>query len=109
MTFVDENDTVRYYSQGRERIFPRSPAIIGRAVQNCHPPKSVDVVEKILESFRKKEKDVAEFWITVNDRFIHIRYYPLYDEDGTYRGVIEVSQDVTAVRTLSGQKGLLDW
>jgi len=109
MTFVDENDTVRYYSQGREKIFPRSPAIIGRAVQNCHPPKSVDVVEKILESFRNKEKDVAEFWLTLNDRFVHIRYFPLYDKDGKYRGVIETSQDVTNVRTLSGQRRLLDW
>ena len=109
MTFVDENDTVRYYSQGRERIFPRSPAIIGRAVQNCHPPKSVDVVQKILESFRNKEKDAAEFWLTLNDRFIHIRYFPLYDENEKYCGVIEASQDVTDVRTLSGQRRLLDW
>ncbi len=109
MTFVDENDRVRYYYQGRRRIFPRSPAVIGRAVQNCHPPKSVGVVEKILESFRKKEKEVAEFWLTLNDRFIHIRYYPLYDEAGAYRGVIEVSQDVTEIRKLSGERRLLDW
>jgi DUF438 domain-containing protein len=109
MTYVDENDRVRYYSQGRERIFPRSPAVIGRAVQNCHPPNSVHVVEKILESFRRKEKDTAEFWLTLNGRFIHIRYFALYDQEGAYRGVVEVSQDVTGIRALKGQKRLLDW
>jgi DUF438 domain-containing protein len=109
ITYVDADDRVRYYSQGKERIFPRSPAVIGRAVQNCHPPKSVHVVEKILESFRKKEKDAAEFWITINERFIHIRYFALYKESGDYSGVIEVSQDVTDIRSLSGEKRLLDW
>ncbi len=108
VTFVDEQDRVRYYSQGRERIFPRSPAIIGREVRNCHPPKSVHVVEQILESFRKKERDTAEFWLTVDGRFIHIRYFAVYDADGTYRGVIEVSQDVTDIRALEGEKRLLD-
>ena len=109
MTYVDENDRVRYYSQGKERIFPRSPAVIGRAVQNCHPPKSVHVVEKILESFKRKEKDTAEFWLTLGGRFIHIRYFALYDQQGAYRGVVEVSQDVTDIRELKGQKRLLDW
>jgi len=96
VTYVDENDRVLYYSQGRERIFPRSPAVIGRAVQNCHPPNSVHVVEKILESFKRKEKDTAEFWLTLNDRFVHIRYFALYDQEGAYRA-------------LKGQKRLLDW
>ena len=109
VTYVDENDRVLYYSQGRERIFPRSPAVIGRAVQNCHPPNSVHVVEKILESFKRKEKDTAEFWLTLNDRFIHIRYFALYNQEGAYRGVVEVSQDVTDIRALKGQKRLLDW
>jgi hypothetical protein len=109
MTYVDENDRVRYYSQGRERIFPRSPAVVGREVQNCHPPKSVHVVEKILESFKRKEKDSAEFWLTLGGRFIHIRYFALYDREGAYRGVVEVSQDVTDIRALKGQKRLLDW
>ena len=109
MTYVDENDRVRYYSQGRERIFPRSPAVIGRAVQNCHPPNSVHIVEKILESFKQKEKDTAEFWLTLGGRFIHIRYFALYDQEGAYRGVVEVSQDVTGIRALTGQKRLLDW
>jgi DUF438 domain-containing protein len=109
ITYVDENDRVRYYSQGRERIFPRSPAVIGRAVQNCHPPKSVHVVEKILESFKRREKVTAEFWLTLGGRFVHIRYFALYDQEGSYRGVVEVSQDVTGIRALRGQKRLLDW
>ena len=109
VTYVDENDRVRYYSQGLERIFPRSPAVIGRAVQNCHPPASVHVVEKILDSFKRKEKDQAEFWLTLKDRFIHIRYFAIYDRKGEYRGVVEVSQDVTDIRALKGQRRLLDW
>lgn len=109
VTYVDEKDRVRYYSQGRERIFPRSPAVIGRAVQNCHPPASVHVVEKILDSFKKKEKDQAEFWLTLKDRFIHIRYFAVYDREGEYRGVVEVSQDVTDIRALKGQRRLIAW
>ena len=109
VTFVDEHDHVRYYSQGKERIFPRSPAVIGRAVQNCHPPSSVHVVDRILQSFRNKEKDTAEFWLTLNGRFLHIRYFALYGENGDYRGVLEVSQDVTDIRALKAQRRLLDW
>jgi uncharacterized protein len=109
VTFVDENDTVRYYSSGAERIFPRSPAIIGRAVQNCHPPKSVHIVEKIIDSFKKKEKDTADFWMTMNDKFIHIRYFAVYDSAGEYKGVVEMSQDVTGIRALEGERKLLDW
>ncbi len=109
VTFVDEQDRVRYYSQGRERIFPRSPAVIGRAVQNCHPPASVHIVEKIVESFKNGEKDSAEFWLTLNDRFIHIRYFAIRDAQGTYKGVVEVSQDVTEIRKLKGENRLLDW
>ena len=81
VTFVDENDEVRYYSEG-ERVFPRSPAVIGRKVQNCHPPTSVHKVQQILEAFRAGEKDVAEFWIELSGRFVHIRYFALRDADG---------------------------
>jgi DUF438 domain-containing protein len=107
ITYVDEHDRVRYYSQGRERIFPRTPAIIGREVRNCHPPKSVQAVEQILKDFREKKRDVAEFWLEMGEKFIHIRYFPLYDSSGAYRGVIEVSQDATALRGLKGEKRLL--
>ena len=108
VTYVDEHDRVRYYSQGRERIFPRTPAIIGREVQNCHPPKSVHVVEQIVDDFKQKKRDVAAFWLTMGEKFIHIRYFPLYTDSGEYRGVLEVSQDVTAIRSLEGEKRLLD-
>lgn len=107
ITFVDENDNVRYFSQGKERIFPRSPEIIGRAVQNCHPPKSVHIVQKILQDFKNGKREVAEFWIQMNGMFIHIRYFPLFEGD-TYKGVIEVSQEISGIRSLEGEKRLLD-
>ena len=108
VTFVDENDEVRFYSEG-DRVFPRAAAVIGRKVQNCHPPKSVHIVQGILDSFRRGEKDVAEFWIEVGGRFIHIRYFALHDAAGAYKGTLEVVQDATAVRKLEGQRRLLDW
>lgn len=109
ISYVDENDTVRYYSATEERIFPRSPGVIGRKVQNCHPPKSIDVVNKILDAFRKKEKKEAEFWINLHGKLIYIRYFPLYDKEGNYKGVIEVTQDITRIKQLEGEKRLLNW
>ena len=109
LSFVDENDVVRYYSEGKERIFPRTPAAIGRTVQNCHPPKSVDTVNRILESFRQGKKDVAEFWIPMGDRFIHIRYFAVRDGAGKYRGCLEVTQDIGSIRALTGERRLLNW
>jgi len=109
ISFIDENDRVLYYSQGRERMFPRSPGIIGRTVQNCHPPKSAHIVQKIVDGFRNKEKDEAEFYFTMNGRFLHIRYFPIYDENGEYKGVIEAGQDITEIRALEGEQKLLDW
>lgn len=107
ITYVDDQDKVRYYSQGKERIFPRSPGIIGRSVQNCHPPKSVHVVEQIIQDFKDKKRDQAEFWLQMEEQFIHIRYFPLFSE-GNYRGVLEVSQNITPLRALEGEKRLLD-
>lgn len=107
ITFVDENDEVRYFSGIKHRIFPRSKAIIGRKVQNCHPRESVHIVNEIIESFRSGEKDHADFWIQMKGKFIHIRYYALRDENTTYKGTIEVSQDVTEIRGLEGEKRLL--
>jgi len=109
ITFVDSRDKVQYYSANKERIFPRSAGIIGREVQNCHPPDSVHIVQKILDAFRKGEKDNADFWIQRDDRFILIRYYAIRDEDGKYEGCLEVSQDVTSIRALEGERRLLDW
>lgn len=109
VSFVDANDRVLYYSDSPHRVFPRSPGVIGRAVQNCHPQKSVATVERILEAFRKKEKDKADFWIQMGDRFIIISYKALYDDDGTYLGTLESSWDATDIRALQGQRRLLDW
>jgi DUF438 domain-containing protein len=109
LSFVDESDTVRFYSEGPERIFPRSPAVIGRKVQNCHPPKSVHMVQDILDSFRSGKQSVAEFWIQLRGRFIHIRYLAIRDKIGTYRGCLEVAQDVTGIRELEGEQRLLHW
>jgi len=109
LSYVDENDRVQYYSDTKERLFPRSPAIIGRTVQNCHPPKSVHVVENIVKNFREKKKTEAEFWIQKDGLFIHIRYFPLYDKSGNYKGVIEVSQEVSGIRALEGERRIVDW
>jgi len=109
LTFVDEDDRVAYYSEWPERIFPRSPAIIGREVRNCHPPKSVHLVNKILDAFKSGSRDTAEFWIEMGGKFIYIRYFAVRDADGYYRGCLEVSQDLTQIRKLEGQQRLLDW
>jgi len=109
LTFVDENDRVAYYSEGPERIFPRSPAIIGREVRNCHPPKSVHMVNKILDAFKSGSRDTAEFWIELGGKFVYIRYFAVRDAGGHYRGCLEVSQDLTEIRKLEGQNRLLDW
>lgn len=109
ITFVDENDEVCYFSGVKHRIFPRSTAIIGRKVQNCHPPESVHIVNEIVTAFRNGEKDHADFWIQMKGRFIHIRYFAIRDEPGIYKGTIEVSQDVSEIRQLEGERRLLDW
>ncbi len=109
ISFVDENDEVRYYSDTRERIFPRSPGVIGRKVQNCHPPSSVHKVQRILDALRAGRKDVAEFWINLKGRLVHIRYFAVRDGGGRYRGTLEVSQDVTGIKKLEGERRLLDW
>jgi DUF438 domain-containing protein len=109
ISFVNEQDEVVYYSASPERIFPRSPGVIGRKVQNCHPPKSMGSVQKILDAFRAGKKDTADFWIQMHGKFILIRYFAVRDGEGNYRGCLEVSQDVTAIRKLEGQKRLLDW
>ena len=109
LTYVDENDIVLFYNRGDSRVFPRSAGIIGREVKFCHPPKSVDQVLMILREFKAGRRDEAEFWIEFKDKFIHIQYFAIRDEDGTYRGVIEMSQDVTHIRNLKGQQRLLDW
>ena len=109
LSFVDDNDEVLYYSQIKDRIFPRSPGVIGRKVQNCHPPRSMHMVQRILDEFRAGTKDVADFWIQINGRFIYIKYYAVRDDSGTYKGTLEAVQDVTEIQKITGEKRLLDW
>ncbi len=109
MTFVDKDDTVRYFTQGRERIFARSRAILGRRVQQCHPPSSVHIVETILDDFKSGREDHTAFWITLNERFIVIEYFALRGEAGEYLGTLEVSQDLTEKRRLEGEQRLLQY
>ncbi|MFP4477893.1 MAG: PAS domain-containing protein [Candidatus Izemoplasmatales bacterium] len=107
ITFVDKEDKVKYFNDRKERHFPRNPSVIGRLVKHCHPPKSVHIVEKIVTEFKENKRDVAEFWIEMNQTFLYITYYAIRDKDKHYEGVLEVSQDVTKIRTLEGEKRLL--
>ncbi len=109
ITFIDENDTVRYFNLPAKIIFVRAKAIIGRKVQNCHPAKSLDTVNKIVESFKSGKKNVAEFWIDMSGRKIYIRFFAVRDPQGKYLGTMEVVQDVTEIQKLQGEKRLLDW
>ncbi len=109
VTFVDEFDEVRYYNKGEERVFPRSPGIIGRQVKFCHPPKSVHMVEQIVEAFKKGERNEANFWINFQGKFVYIQYFAVRDNQGNYKGVLEITYDATTVRNLEGEQRLLDW
>ncbi|CAK0767059.1 Hemerythrin HHE cation binding domain protein [Gammaproteobacteria bacterium] len=109
LSFVDANDIVRYFShENREKIFGRTRGAIGAQVQNCHPRKSLHIVNTILADFKAGKREVAEFWLEINGKFIHIRYYPVCDSSGIYLGCLEVVQDVTGIRALTGQKRLID-
>jgi len=109
MTFVDKNEKVRYFSQGKERIFQRSRAILNRDVKLCHPPSSVHIVEQIQEDFRTGKEDHAPFWIQMKEKFIYIEYYALRDENGNFLGTLEVSQDLTERRALKGEQRILSY
>lgn len=109
LSFVDADNKVVYFTRPKDRIFPRSPAVIGRDVDRCHPPASVQVVEKIILEFREGRRDTARFWIDLKGRKVLIEYFAVRDEAGEYLGVLEVSQDITEIQQLSGQQRLLDW
>jgi DUF438 domain-containing protein len=109
LTLVDEQDKVVYFNNRPERHFPRNPSILGRSVQHCHPPKSVHVVNEIVDAFKAGTKDIAEFWIDVRGTFLYISYYALRDANDRYLGTLEASQDVTRIQSLEGQRRLLDW
>jgi len=109
ITFIDKDDAVRYFSEGKERIFLRTKSIIGRKVQNCHPPKSVDVVEKILQSFKEGERNSVDFWIFYQGKYVYIQYFAVRDRQGNYLGILEVSQDIAGIKKIEGEKRLLDF
>lgn len=109
ISFIDKDDRVKYFNKAEKRIFVRTKAVIGRTVQMCHPQESVHIVNRIIEAFRKGEKDSAEFWITLDNRLVHIRYFAVRDKDGKYLGTMEVTQDLTDIKKIEGQKRLLDW
>ncbi len=109
MTYVDADDRVRFFSEGPNRVFIRPKAVIGRKVQHCHPPGSVHTVDKILDDFKSRRQDVADFWIEFQGRFVFIRYFALREDDGTYLGTLEVTQDLTRERQLTGERRLLQY
>ncbi|AEY68052.1 DUF438 domain-containing protein [Clostridium sp. BNL1100] len=106
MTFVDKDGIVKYFTQGKERIFARTKAIIGREVKNCHPPASVHIVEKIVEDLSSGKKDHEDFWIRMGDKFVYIRYFAVRNAKGEYLGTIEVTQDIKPIQEITGEKRL---
>ena len=108
ITFVDEEDRVRYFNKEGKRIFARSRKIIGIKVQKCHPQKSIHVVNQILEDFRNKKRDSANFWIDLKGQKIYIRYFAVRDKEGKYLGCLEVTQGITDIQKITGEKRLLD-
>ncbi|ONN27082.1 hemerythrin [Thermosipho affectus] len=108
ITFVDKNDEVKYFSETKDRVFVRSRAIIGRKVQNCHPEKSIDIVNKILEDFKSGKRDHADFWLKLGERYVYIRYFAVRNEKGEYLGTLEVTQDIKPIQEISGEKRIYD-
>lgn len=108
-TFVDKNDKVKYFSEGIDRVFPRSKAILGRLVQYCHPPSSVHIVDQILNDFKSGAQDKAKFWIQLGDKFVHIAYFAVRDKNGEYIGTVEMSHDISEYRALEGERRILNY
>ncbi len=107
ITFVDKNDTVKYFSEGKERIFARTRSVIGRNVSNCHPPASVHIVQQIVDDFKSGKKDHEDFWINMGKQFVLIRYFAVRNEEGEYLGVLEVTQNIKPIQELTGEKRLV--
>lgn len=109
LTYVDKNNKVKFFSRPKDRIFKRSPAVIGRDVNKCHPPQSVHIVEEIVEKFKSGEEDTARFWIDIKGKKLLIQYFALRNSKGEYKGVLEASQDITEIQKLEGQRRIVDW
>ncbi len=109
VSFVDADDRVVYFNSPKAgRIFPRTKMDIGRKVQNCHPPKSLDKVNTILQGFRSGSRERASFWINLGERLVTIDYFPVRSEEGVYLGTVEVTQDASRIRSLQGEHRILD-
>lgn len=108
MTFVGANNRVKYFIQGKERIFDRPLTIIGREVKNCHPPKSVHVVEEIVADLRSGKKDNEDFWIKMGEMFVYIRYFAVRSADGKFLGTLEITQNIKPIMELEGERRLLE-
>jgi PAS domain S-box-containing protein len=109
ISFVDENDTVRFWNKHESRVFKRPMSSLGKTVQKCHPPASVDKVNRILSDLKSGRRDSAEFWIDLKGRKVYIRYFAVRDKDGGYLGTLEASQDITDIKKIEGEKRLLEY
>lgn len=107
ITFVDKNDTVKYFTQGKERIFARAKTVLGRKVENCHPPASVHIVEKVVEDLKSGKKDHEDFWLKLGDKFVYIRYFAVRNAKGEFLGVMELTQDIKPIQEITGEKRLM--
>jgi hypothetical protein len=108
ITFVDSEDTVRFFNKAEGRVFPRTKAVIGRKVQQCHPPKSIHIVNQVIDDLKKGKRKSADFWIDMGGRKIYIRYFPVRNQKGEYMGCLEVTQDITDVKTIEGERRLFN-
>ncbi|MCK4274518.1 MAG: DUF438 domain-containing protein [Dehalococcoidales bacterium] len=109
ISFVDENDTVKFWNKHETRVFKRPNSVLGKTVQNCHPPRSVDNVNQVLADLKSGKRDSAEFWIDLKGRKIYIRYFAVRDKNGKYLGTLEVGQDITEIKQIEGEKRLLEY
>ncbi|WP_078553468.1 DUF438 domain-containing protein [Bacillus alkalicellulosilyticus] len=107
ITFIDENDVVRFFSHGKERIFHRTKSVIGRTVQNCHPPKSAHIVNALLDDFKSGEKDTEDFWLHFKDKYVYVRYFAVRNEQGEYMGTLEFTQNIKGIQEIKGEKRLM--
>ena len=107
MTFVDKNGLVKYFTQGKDRVFDRPKTILGRHVSNCHPPASVHIVEKIVEDLEAGRRDHVDFWIRMGPKFVMIRYFAVRNAENEFLGVLEVTQDIQPIQEITGEKRLL--
>ena len=108
LTFVDKHDTVKFFSATKDRIFPRTRTIIGRKVENCHPPASVHIVDQLVADFKSGKKEQEDFWIPMGEKYVLIRYFAVRDEQGEYQGTLEVTQDIAELQKITGEKRIAD-